>query len=462
MYFYTTHRRSALRRYGWSGGALTGGLFSTRSSLASDVTGRRLLGAIFFLLILGNPRIVLSTESLTEPEQAAGSLALADPVALLLAQNRDIRAAEQAYLAAIEQVKVAGTLPDPMVESSLFQRPIVTKEGPMEAQIMVGQKFPLWGKLKRERRVARAQAEIAALNLQQKKIAVVFQMRTAWENYLKIKTSLDILDGYREELAAFRSIALTQYSTGSGITQHPILKLQIEISLIESQINTFQSSFESVVNQLQSLFDGSFSPELFGGQRTSLLPPNATEFRLETARKAHPRYGKAQRELQIAILRNQIAVRKNYPDLVAGLNYTSIGEGGDDAWGIKVGVNLPIWFGRNRARTRSTRLQIGSRKELVEEAWNQIEDDVRSTQKDLAEIGENYALYDERLVQESAQMLSSAFSAYETGKISFLDLLDSERMVVRVRLEFEAVEARRRIANAKMLKVMGLIHLDEE
>ena len=59
-------------------------------------------------------------------------------------------------------------------------------------------------------------------------------------------------------------------------------------------------------------------------------------------------------------------------------------------------------------------------------------------------------------------MLSSAYSAYETGKISFLDLLDSQRMVVRVRLDFETVEAKRRIASAKMLKNIGLIKLNEE
>lgn len=462
MHIYTTHRHAVLPRLGWSGGALTSGLINTRSPLTTDGTGRRLWGAIIILLILGFPQVVRPTEPLRKPGQAVSSEPRVDPVTVLLAQNREIRAAEQVYLAMVEQVKVAGTLPDPRVESSLFLAPIETGKGPMEAQLMVGQKFPLWGKLRRARRVASEQAEIAALRVQQTKIAVAFQMRTAWENYLKIKTSLDILDGYREELAAFRSIALTQYSTGSGITQHPILKLQIEISLIEIQINTFQSSFESVVNQLQSLFDGSFSPELFGGERTSRLPTNTTDFWLDTARKAHPRYGIAQRELQISILENEIAARQSYPDLVAGLNYTSIGKGGADAWGVKVGVNLPIWLGRNRARTRSTRLQIRFREEMVAEVWNQVEDDVRSTQKELAEIEETYILYDERLIQESGQMLSSAFFAYETGKISFLDLLDSERMVVRVRLEFEAVEARRRIASAKLLRDMGLIQFDEE
>ena len=392
-----------------------------------------------------------------------------DPIELVLEINREVLAAEEAYKAALKNIKVYGVLPDPMVESSFFIEPIETRNGPMEAQLMLGQKFPLWGKLKRERSVAVRKAEIASFNLQQKKIVVVFQMKKDWENYLKLKNSLEILNKYREELKTFRSIALIQYSTGVGITQHPILKLQIEISLIESQINSLESNFDSVVNSLQSLFDGSFSPELFGDQRTEVLPSNSSEYWLDVAKETHPLYSKAQRELDIVILKNELAVRKNYPDLITGLTYTIIGDGssmttsaGTDAMGFKVGLNLPIWFGRNKARIESTKLTIRSNEEMVEEVWNRVEDDVRSTKKDLDEIQETYILYNDKLVQESEQMLSSAYSAYETGKISFLDLLDSQRMVVRVRLDFETVEAKRRIASAKMLKNIGLIKLNEE
>lgn len=392
-----------------------------------------------------------------------------DPIDFLLKKNRKVLAAERAYEAAVERVKVFGVLPDPMAESSLFLEPIETRNGPMQGQLMLGQRFPLWGKLRRERNVAKLKAEIASLDLEQTRIVVVFRMRTNWENYLKLKNSLDILDGYRKELETFRSIALTQYETGTGLTQHPILKLQIEISLIESQINTLQSNFESVVNDLQSLFDGSFSPELFGDERTEGLPENSVDYWLERARKTHPLYLKVQQELHIAVVQNELAVRQNYPDLVSGLTYTLIGEPegempppspGSDAFGFRVGLNLPIWFGRNRARIESTELIINSKRETVEEVWNQIEDDTRSTKRDVDEIEETYALYDERLLRESEQMLSSAFAAYETGKISFLDVLDSERMVIKVRLDFERIEAEQRIASAQMLKAIGLIRLE--
>jgi outer membrane protein TolC len=405
-----------------------------------------------------------------EPSQALGlSMDIqASVIDLLFARNREIRAVEKAAQAARERVKTFGVLPDPKFESSLFAAPIETRNGPMEGQFMLGQKFPLWGKLRREKQVAKEKAEIAALQLQQKKIIVVFQMRKAWESYLKIHNSLDILRNYRKELESFKSIALTQYSTGTGFTQHPILKLQIEVALVESQINTLQSSFESTINNLQSLFDGSFSPELFGNQRTILLPSKPAEIWLDQAKQVNPLYQIAQGERRITVLENELAARKNSPDLVAGITYTSIGDTelagapapGDDAFGVKIGLNIPLWFGRNKARVQATKLMIGSREENLEAVWNRIEDAVSSTKKDLDELEETYTLYKEQLQKESDQMLSSAFAAYETGKISFLDLLDSERMVVRVELEFEAVEARRRSASGRLLKDIGIINWD--
>ena len=392
-----------------------------------------------------------------------------DPIEALFKYNRDIRAAGLALEAAAEKVRIAGVLPDPQVEAATFIEPLQTANGPMEAQLMLGQKFPLWGKLRRQKLVARERVEIARMNLEHKKVIAAFHLRRDWESYLKVTSSLQILDDYNRELESFRSVALTQYSTGTSLTQHPILKLHIEISLVESQINTLESSLAGVENNLQSLLDGHFSPDIFGGQRLALPPIGTDESWLSLAHQSHPLYLKAQHDLRIAVLERELAARQNYPDLTAGLTFTSIGVGsfagpspGADGFGFKVGLNLPLWLGRNRARVRAAELLAGSREETVEDVWNRIEAQVRSTWKDWAESEETFVLYDQQLLQESAQMLASAFSAYETGKISFLDVLDSERMVVRVRLEYQAVEARRRIAGAKLLRDSGMFRLEEE
>ena len=393
---------------------------------------------------------------------------LATPIQLLLANNKQVQAAGKAYQAATASIRAKGKLPDPMIEGVGFVQPIETRNGPTELQIMLGQKIPLWGKLRRQRQIAEEQAAIAALNLRHTQVEVVWQMRTAWEDYLRLERSLQILRRYREELNSFRSNALARYSTGSGITQHPILKLQIEIALIESKINSLQSDLQSRSNDLVALFDGKFEVELFAAQRTPMPPTEAVDFWLAQAREINPGYRKSLLKLKIASLQHELARRKNYPDLLAGVTYTTVGvdadagTSGKDALGVKVGLNIPLWFGKNRATVRSAELLVASQDELAQETWNRLENGVRSTLKALHEIEETYLIYSGQLVGESEQMLASAFSAYETGKISFLDVLDSQRMVVRVRLEFESVEARRRIVSAKLLRATGATQYEEE
>ncbi len=392
------------------------------------------------------------------------------PVDLLLARNRKLLAAEQKRLAALEAIKTKGVLPDPMFSNSFFLQSIETRNGPMENQIMLSQKFPLWGKLSRQGKVATLMAEKATFNLETLQVVVVFQMNKNYANYLKLKHSLEILEQYQEELNSFRKVALTQYSTGTGMTQHPILKLQIETSLVESKINTLQTKLDAVENMLQALFDGVFSPALFPPDWDIVIPTDSAVAWLKRAETTHPGYLEARTNLLLAQVQQELATRKNYPDLITGVTYTSIGDTpemnendpGRDAFGIKLGLNLPLWFGRNKARVESATLNVKAQEELVADVWNAIEQEVQSVVIQREEIEETYQLYQGGLLQEADQMVSSAFSAYETGKISFLDLLDSERMAVRIRLEFEAVIAERRIAAAQLLKAVGLIDLNEE
>ncbi|MFC1549885.1 TolC family protein [Candidatus Neomarinimicrobiota bacterium] len=383
----------------------------------------------------------------------------------VLEYNSEIIAADNAYRAAVEIIHATGVLPDPMIEGTIFVDPIETRNGPIENQFMVGQKIPLWGKLKRQRSAAGLMADNAFLALQNKKVKVSFQLRSSWAHYIKLKNSITILENYKAELESFRRVALSQYSTGKGKTQHPILKLQIEQSLIESQINSMEASLERTINELQTLFNGTFKEDLITDDWDIDIPANSTKIWLDIAHKTAPSYLISKNNVDLASIHKELTVRKNYPDLVAGLTYSIVDEtelpgapsSGKDAFGVKLGLNLPVWFKRNKARVQSSTLNIKAKEASHENSWNQIEGEIISAIKEYYEAEETYFIYRDNLVQESEQLLASAFSAYETGNISFLDLLDSERMIVKVRLEHEAAILNHRVASAKLLKTIGLI-----
>jgi outer membrane protein TolC len=228
-----------------------------------------------------------------------------------------------------------------------------------------------------------------------------------------------------------------------------------------------ESSLENTINDLQTLFNGSFTEEMISNEWDIIIPSDPVDYWLDLADTSNPSFQIAKNTLEIASIQKEITVRKNYPDIVAGLTYSLIDQtelpgapsSGTDAFGVKLGLNLPIWFKRNKARVQASTLNIKANEALLENTWNQIVEEIHSVQKEYYETEDTYIIYRDNLVQESEQMLASAFSAYETGNISFLDLLDSERMVVKVRLEYEVANANNRVASAKLLKAAGLIEL---
>ncbi len=393
-----------------------------------------------------------------------------DPIELVLEVNREVLAAEKAYQAAQEKVKIAGVLPDPMIEGSFSINAIETRNGPIENQIMLGQKFPLWGKLSRERNIEKIRADISGLNLDKTKVNISFLLRKGIADFFKLSESLEILEQYKIELESFENNAQSQYANGLGLTLHPIIKLQIEAALIESKINAIESSLEKNINDLQILFDGQFSTSLISNTFQLNSISKSDQFWLNLANRYNPSFAISQANIAIASDKHKLAKLKRYPDLTAGLTYSIVGptdlggapSSGADALGVKVGINLPLWFKKNKARVKSASYNLQQQENLLSDIWNNVEYDILSILKELNEIKETYIIYDERLIRETEQMLSSAYSAYETGNISFLDLLDSVRMGVKIKLEFAAVKSKQNILIAKLYQTAGIINPIQE
>ena len=259
-------------------------------------------------------------------------------------------------------------------------------------------------------------------------INTVYALNMNRARYRRIQNSLVILRQYQTDLQSSRTVALTQYSTGMGATQHPVLKLQIEMSMIESRINSLESQLETVVSELQALFDGRFSDRLLGDELMGNFSRLSKESWLETARLNNPGYLLAGNRREVATIRSELARRQNYPDLVAGINYTAIGEegvtesataAGSDALGVKVGLNIPLWFGRNKARSQSAKIAVKVTEEEMAQTWNEVKGNLTAIIRESEEIQKTYHLFEETLLKESEQMISSAMPAYRNGENKF-------------------------------------------
>ncbi len=391
-----------------------------------------------------------------------------DPIQFLLEVNREVLSARESHRAAEQEVRASGMLPDPTFEATFFPAPVETRNGPMEAQIMLGQRLPLWGKLGYRKQLAVLQMDLAALALRKSEVNTVARLYRASIEHRRIENSLAILRRYQSDLGSSQSVALSQYSTGMAATQHPVLKLQIEATIIENRINVLESQLEVTTINLQTLFDGQFDEHLLVQELPDLAGWEKEKW-LDSVRPSNLNLLMAENRMEGARIRRELVKRGNRPDLIAGLNFTSIGEGGmsestdgTDAFGLKFGLNLPLWRGRNAAREEAAAATVKAAEEASAQAKNDADESLSVTLSELNAVEKTTELFEESLLREAEQMLSSAISAYEAGKIGFLDLLDSQRMAVNIRLDYEETRAKREKTKAKLLKFAGMTQFDEE
>ena len=135
-----------------------------------------------------------------------------DPIKLVLEINREVLASEKAYLGSKEKIKISGVLPDPMLETSFSINSIETRNGPIENQIMLGQRFPLWGKLKRERNIEKIRADISRLNLDKTKVKD--PKGKVW-NMSLMKKIAGVVGGMKDE----KEEKITRKNTAVGVVQ---------------------------------------------------------------------------------------------------------------------------------------------------------------------------------------------------------------------------------------------------
>lgn len=385
----------------------------------------------------------------------------------LLRTNPKVLAAEKNYHSALERIKIAGSLPDPILEGTINISPIETRNGPIENQIMLGQKVPLWGKVHNERNIQKLIAETSRLNYLNTKLDISFLLRKYLADINRQVASLEILEKYIDELNLFIAAARNDYSNGLSNTQHTILKLQLEKSLVQSQINDLESMLTETTKKLQSLFDGELLINYL--ENESINTDQFTEDEWIVIAKQHnPVLLTAHISLSISKNKQILSKLQKFPDLIAGLTYSMVGptglagavSSGQDAFGIKIGLNIPLWFGKNKANTNAASLAVEQQEYILEDTWNQIKAILLSLLAKLNETEQSYMIFRDQIIADSEQMTASAYAAYGTGNIDFIDLLESNRLNKNTKLEFEKLKAQRKILKAEFLKTIGFITLN--
>jgi outer membrane protein TolC len=103
-------------------------------------------------------------------------------------------------------------------------------------------------------------------------------------------------------------------------------------------------------------------------------------------------------------------------------------------YSLSVGVNLPIFRRKYDAGVLEASERFLAARESYRDMVNSVEVSVRSIGFRIGTIRNQIDLFEDALIPQAEQALRSSETAYSTGTLGVLDLLDSQRMLLDVRL----------------------------
>jgi len=412
--------------------------------------------ALIILVGLGTPGALLAQTG------GSQSLNLDSLVTEALNSNPQIRAARQRSVAAGQRSPQVSALPDPMVTYTRWLSSPETRVGPQQDIFMLSQPVPFPGKLGLMGDMADADGAAAGAQYEAVRRDIVFNVKQAYYDLYWIDRSVSILDDYLSLLRDFSKVAERKYATGEGI-QASVLKSQVEISNVIERKLSFDRMRKGAAARLNALLNRPVD---------SALAPAALidTSEVEVSESLLVRQALDQRqELKVAgeMVRKSgfmkdLARKEYFPNFNLQASYITVSkknsmasDAGKDAYSIGIGLSLPIQLGRRVAATEEAEATDQANRLTYENLKNSVEAEIADLCFQLQSTQQTLDLYSQGLLVQAQSSLESAVSAYQTGKLDFLSLLDSERMVLQTKLGYVKEQSNYRKIAAALERAVG-------
>lgn len=369
--------------------------------------------------------------------QELSSPTLQGVVALARARNPDVIAARKMWEMAQAKVPAESAYPAPEVgvEYWGFPRSSLNAGAAGEKWYDVAQTFPFPGKLTLRGKSARHAARREEEAYRAAEREVISQVKQAYYELLLAQRTVQVYEETAGILRRIAAIAESKYAAGKG-SQPSVLSAQVELSKTQNGTITAELQRDTARAKLNALlarasdapFEAVEEPRIDAAPEAAELEGTALASRPEIHAASH----------HVEHMRAQVsAQRADYlPDFMAQYTWrTRTGMPSDAV--VVVKMTLPfLWFRRQQSIIRSTVAEKEHADAALESVRVRTAYEIREAAAALDAARRTAELYRTTILPQAEQSLRVAESAYRADRLGFLDLLDSERVLVDSRLEY--------------------------
>ncbi|HZS18707.1 MAG TPA: TolC family protein [Candidatus Udaeobacter sp.] len=367
-------------------------------------------------------------------EPATRSLSLSEVTSVVLANNPAIKEALKKWNAARARVPQAAAWDDPRLggDSRVRRFVDIPPNAFTDQSVSIEQVVPVTGKNLLRARAAVAEAISAYEDVRRQQLDVIAAARASFFLLANAYEQLDINRKNIDSLKQIADISRAKYEAGTQsaadvlVAETDLSKLFEARRDLERQLSDEQSRLNQLMNR------DAFAP-LGAPIAASIEPPDLSPSRLRPLVLTHrPEVKMAELKIEAQKFKLQLAHREWIPDpalMVKAQRYNGAGQAVSE---VDAGVSFPLpWvnFRKYSAGVREAGENLGAAQQGLDRSQKEA---LRLLRDQLAKIEatrDQLALFRDKIVPQAQQAFEANRLAYESGKVSFLDWITSQRVL---------------------------------
>jgi outer membrane protein TolC len=438
-----------------------------------------LLGSLLGLSAVALPALAMSPDEARQLSDSLSSVyasgkedapfdptaaGLEDYLAYAARQSPGLRAAFFEWKAAMERAGYVGALPDPVLAYTYFIESVETRVGPQIQRVALKQAFPWFGTLGARKDFAWESANAAYQRLQSEMLKLFYQVKSAYYDYYYLGREISITGENLQLLEFWESVARAKYRV--GLQQHPdVIKAQLELGKLEDQLLTLEDRTGPAAARLRAVMD---LPAKVVLPLPAVIEVAEIPVELDTllawGLSHNPDLKSLEHIIEKETAARSLASKAALPSFQLAVDYIDVGaavvpdvpDSGKDAWTASVQLNLPIWFGANKARKQEADAQIIKARYDRTDAENRFRALVEMVAFSYGDALRKAKLYRDGLLPKAEQSLNASYTAYQAGKLDFLNVMDAQRLLLELQLQFERSRSDLAIRGAELEMITGV------
>jgi outer membrane protein TolC len=397
-----------------------------------------------------------------------GSFDLSTLEILAWIRNPTINSAQNNFAASIESFSQVENLDEILRQYASFIFSIKTGVGPMKGQDPVKTKFPFPGTVSLKGQIAQHETEAAWYALEAVRRDVITAARKIYYDLVFNRKAQGITADTVTLFEDLEAVATRRYEAGQTSFQD-VVKIQIKRNILQEDMVTLKQKQHSIESRLGALLNihaiepiGHPAPFTMDKQtpRLDKLNPVAKSRRQEIMIQ-QAQLKKKQDVLEMAETMVLPSLTFNYSTF-ENQAINTVGSAAEEpsfptSTSASSGAGLPrnVWYGTNDAYIREIRQRVYAQKEILENTVAETLNQVRERWFDLDRALREKTLYQDTVIRLSKSALNVSTSGYESGNVSFADVINSYDLWLSSNLTLEKKISEFYVAWARLEQAVG-------